>query len=94
MVFQHEIRLDGFANYFFIPHFSKRMKREFEFVDETPCAKKQKKQMQIDTGIEKWSQSLLVQNGGIRRNIIYAEPPWAYTINHHDKGSTMTGLSN
>jgi N6-adenosine-specific RNA methylase IME4 len=78
----------------FIARFSKRMKREFEFVDETPCAKKQKKQMQIDTMIEKWSQSLLDQNGGIRRSIIYADPPWAYTIKHHDKGTTMTGLSN
>jgi N6-adenosine-specific RNA methylase IME4 len=70
------------------------MKREFEFIDETQYTKKQKKQIQIDAVIQKTNQSLLDQNGGIRRNIIYADPPWEYTIKHHDKGTTMTGLAN
>jgi N6-adenosine-specific RNA methylase IME4 len=44
--------------------------------------------------LQKTNQSLLEQNGGIRRNIIYADPPWEYTIKHHEKGTTMSGLAN
>jgi N6-adenosine-specific RNA methylase IME4 len=40
------------------------------------------------------NQSLLEHNDGIKRNIIYADPPWDYTIKHHEKGSTMSGLAN
>jgi N6-adenosine-specific RNA methylase IME4 len=48
----------------------------------------------IDDKLEQTNESLLEDNGGIRRNIIYADPPWEYTVKHHDKGTTMSGLAN
>ncbi len=69
------------------------MKREFEFIMEDHGAKKKKKQARNDH-LKKTNQSLLGQNGGIRRNIILADPPWEYTIKHHEKGATLSGLSN
>jgi hypothetical protein len=44
--------------------------------------------------VNETNESLLEDNGGIRRNIIYADPPWEYTVKHHDKGTTMSGLAN
>jgi N6-adenosine-specific RNA methylase IME4 len=44
--------------------------------------------------VKETNQNLLEQNGGIKRNIIYADPPWEYTIKHHEKGTTMNGLAN
>jgi len=44
--------------------------------------------------VKETNQNLLDQNGGIKRSIIYADPPWQYTIKHHEKGTTMTGLAN
>src|SRR5689334_2367476 len=52
------------------------------------------KRKQADSCLDDTNQSLLDQNGGIQRNIIYADPPWEYTIQHHEKGTTLTGLSN
>ena len=52
------------------------------------------KKRKLVENLEETSQNLLEQNGGIKRNIIYADPPWEYTIQHHEKGTTMSGLSN
>jgi N6-adenosine-specific RNA methylase IME4 len=54
----------------------------------------EKKRKFIDDNLEQTNGSLLEDNGGIKRNIIYADPPWEYTIKSHEKGSTMSGLSN
>jgi N6-adenosine-specific RNA methylase IME4 len=54
----------------------------------------EKKRKSIDDKVEETNESLLEQNDGIKRNIIYADPPWEYTIKHHEKGSTMSGLAN
>jgi N6-adenosine-specific RNA methylase IME4 len=45
------------------------------------------------SSVKETDQNLLEQNGGIKRNIIYADPPWEYTIKHHEKGTTMNGLA-
>jgi N6-adenosine-specific RNA methylase IME4 len=44
--------------------------------------------------IKSTNQSLLETNGDIKRTIVYADPPWKYTIEHHPKGTTMSGLAN
>jgi N6-adenosine-specific RNA methylase IME4 len=46
------------------------------------------------SSVKETDQNLSEQNGGIKRNIIYADPPWEYTIKHHEKGTTMRGLAN
>ena len=54
----------------------------------------QNKRKHINSYLDDTNRSLLDQNGGIRRNIILADPPWEYTISHHEKGTTLNGLSN
>ena len=72
------------------------MKREWKWIDGTEdrLEKKQKKEVDMGDDLEKTNQNLLDQNGGIKRNIIYADPPWEYTIKHHEKGTTLSGLAN
>ena len=53
-----------------------------------------KRKDRISNVIDDTNENLLRQNGGIRRNIILADPPWEYTIAHHEKGTTLSGLAN
>ena len=72
------------------------MRREWAWTEqkEDRLKKKQKREQDKEDKLEKTNQNLLQQNGEIKRNIKYADPPWEYTIQHHEKGTTMSGLSN
>jgi hypothetical protein len=49
-----------------------------------PLSEKRKKSESL---VDTTNQSLLRANGGVKRAIIYADPPWKYTIEHHEKGT-------
>jgi N6-adenosine-specific RNA methylase IME4 len=45
--------------------------------------------------IDATNKSLLRANGGVKRTIVYADPPWKYSIERHPKGEIgMNGLAN
>src|SRR2546421_11279305 len=47
---------------------------------------KRKREMELQEKMRVTNQDLLQKNGGIRRNIIYCDPPWSYRGGETIKG--------